>query len=419
MSSFKFNGQVWKPFFLNITFILLVFILLIVAGVFIRDRQLIESEIKTRARSHVHNILLARSWNAGYGGVYVEKKEGVTGSPFMETDEIKTTDGRIFTKKNPALMAREISDLSLKGGLYSVRITSLKPINPENAPDPFEEEALLRFERGEKEVPGSFEEEDRVYYRYLAPQFVEQSCLSCHGKQGYAVGDIRGGISIRFDITEVRKEISKNTYVIFFLGILISVVLLSVIYFIIRKLMRRVEADQKKIHEMAVTDELTGLFNRRHFFTRLGEEFKRAGRHGTRYCCLMLDIDHFKKVNDTWGHHNGDMVLREIGTILCKGCRDSDLVARLGGEEFIVLLPSTDTEGARKAAEKIRALVESHRFSTGKGERIAVTVSIGVAALPSEKRDFPEDAERIVKMADKALYAAKEGGRNRVEVAGV
>lgn len=413
----KRRGRIWKPFFLNITFVLLLFNLGIFAGVFIRNKQLIESEILTRARSHVHNILLARSWNAGYGGVYVEKGEGVETSPFLENAEIETVDGTILTRRNPALMAREISDLSHKGGLYTARITSLKPINPENAPNPFEKEALGRFERGDKEVKAQVRENGRTIFQYMAPLLVEESCLSCHGKQGYTPGDIRGGISVRFDITGIRNEITKNTWVISLLGVTISLLLLAVIYRIILGLKRKIAEYQSKIQKMAITDELTGLFNRRHFFFRLQEEFERTKRYGAPLGCLMLDIDHFKNVNDTWGHHNGDRVLEGISSVLKEACRGSDVVARLGGEEFVVLLPETKAAGALAVAEKIRKSVAESCFPADSGETITVTVSLGVAAPEPETLAGFVAADHMVKLADEALYAAKAGGRNRVEAA--
>jgi two-component system cell cycle response regulator len=174
-----------------------------------------------------------------------------------------------------------------------------------------------------------------------------------------------------------------------------------------------VERDaSKRIYEMSVRDGLTGVFNRRYFDERLTSEFAFAARHGAGLCVLLADIDHFKRVNDRWGHQAGDAVLRGVVAELRKGLRTEDVVARYGGEEFAMLARGIDVVGARLFAERVRSLVEGANISW-EGERIAVTVSIGLAhnhaGLPVSK------AEQLVAAADQGLYLAKRNGRNRVE----
>ena len=168
---------------------------------------------------------------------------------------------------------------------------------------------------------------------------------------------------------------------------------------------------QEKLKEMATRDFLTGLFNRRYFMT-LGEiELKRQMRYP--HCGLtliMLDIDHFKKINDDHGHDIGDLVLQHFTRIGQKHLRDVDIFARIGGEEFVILLPSTDLEGSYATAERLRQAIEKSFVNTDKG-KIMVTVSLG---LSTWTRDIKE-IRTMLTHADHALYAAKHNGRNRVE----
>ena len=160
--------------------------------------------------------------------------------------------------------------------------------------------------------------------------------------------------------------------------------------------------------ENALTDELTKLPNRRALAQRLLQEMQRARRHHAGLAFLMIDLDHFKQVNDTYGHLNGDAVLAELASILSTGLRESDVCARYGGEEFALILPETDLAGARTLAERLRAKVASATFPGG----LKLTISIGVAAT-----DEPAVFTQLIDRADQALYAAKQGGRNQVRVA--
>ena len=176
-----------------------------------------------------------------------------------------------------------------------------------------------------------------------------------------------------------------------------------------------VSIENVDLHEMvriqAVTDELTGLFNLRHFHDTLDGEIERSRRFGTDVGLMLLDIDNFKTVNDTYGHQQGDLVLIEVGRVLRTLSRDIDEPARYGGEEMAVVLPGTDAAGAELLAERMRAAVagiEIERLDGG--GRLKVTASFGVASLPSNARD--KDA--LIAEADAALYRAKRAGKNRV-----
>ena len=164
----------------------------------------------------------------------------------------------------------------------------------------------------------------------------------------------------------------------------------------------------RKINELSITDELTGLYNRRKMDEVLEVEFNKAKRYGSSLSIMILDIDHFKHVNDFYGHKVGDIVLSQIGGILRNNIRNIDIATRYGGEEFVIILPQTDFNGAVLSAKKLKNLIKNQKFMQLPGE---VTISIGIAAMPDERINGTDD---ILKIADDFLYEAKKSGRNRI-----
>jgi diguanylate cyclase (GGDEF)-like protein len=160
---------------------------------------------------------------------------------------------------------------------------------------------------------------------------------------------------------------------------------------------------------LARKDELTQLFNRRYFNERFTDEFLRNKRYGSFFSCVLCDLDHFKMVNDTWGHQQGDEVLRVFGQIIRDGIRRIDIAARYGGEEFILLLPETDAAGAHLVAERIRLDIGGRKF----GFPGAVTASFGISC---SREVGIENKQEMISRADVALYQAKRQGRNRTVI---
>jgi len=168
-----------------------------------------------------------------------------------------------------------------------------------------------------------------------------------------------------------------------------------------------------KLYEESITDGLTKLFIHRYFQSKLDDEIKRANRYKTGLSLLMLDIDHFKKFNDTYGHLQGDSVLIHTANIIKDSVREIDIACRYGGEELAVIMPATDTEGAYIVAERLRKKIEEHNFpAVNNGKTLHVTVSIGIATFPVHA----ELKQDLIHKADQALYLAKANGRNRVNV---
>ena len=173
----------------------------------------------------------------------------------------------------------------------------------------------------------------------------------------------------------------------------------------------------EKLKHIGFTDPLTGLFNRRYFDNRLHEHIERWDRYHTHLSCIFFDIDHFKQINDKHGHQIGDLVLQRVSCLLGADLRTSDVLARFGGEEFVMLLPDIDLDVATDIAERLRHNVENASYNDIVAD-LEVTTSVGVAALADKCAiDKQELAKYLVECADTALYQAKERGRNRVVVA--
>ncbi len=184
----------------------------------------------------------------------------------------------------------------------------------------------------------------------------------------------------------------------------------------IKHLQEGLREAQKKLEEQSVTDGLTGLKNRRFFDERLHEEFRRAQRYGDTLSLIMIDLDHFKNVNDRHGHPAGDVVLREAAMLIRASIRDPDICARYGGEEFAVILPKTHMSGALAVAERIWREMGTKEYAVAANgvpepKKVHVTASIGIAFYPS--KDI-SSGELLLRFADQALYNAKRGGRNSI-----
>lgn len=178
---------------------------------------------------------------------------------------------------------------------------------------------------------------------------------------------------------------------------------------IFNEMVTRLRHGREELERLAVTDDLIGLYNRKNLDAKLAHEVARTDRYENPFAILMIDIDHFKKYNDTFGHPAGDEILRGIGSVLEQSLREVDYTARYGGEEFLALLPQTPMTGAAEVGERIRALAEE-TFADRGTKRAPVTVSIGIAEFPTHG----DSAEALLAAADAALYSAKRKGRNRV-----
>lgn len=403
-----------KPFLISLCIILTLLLSSLFFAIYSRTDSLIRQRIRQQAVDYVYLLNLTKLWNFNYGGVYVEKRPGVESNIYLRKQgidpDVSGTKGRTFTVRNHAIMSSEISGLSERHDGITFRIVSLKPLDPDNSPDKYERDALRTFGKGATEV-SSFEKSagSPPRFRYLVPMYVDISCLECHFNQGYSLGDVIGAISVSLPIESFLSEQRANKLLILIGGGLSTLLVVSVCYFLTWRLVIKLDEAQHTLKHQATTDELTGLRNRRRIMSRLEEEFQRACRLQAPLCLIIIDIDHFKRVNDNYGHLFGDVVLRHVSATMQEIVRRYDIIGRIGGEEFLIIAPNATIEDAAILAERLREQVGNTPV-TDRNLNITVTVSAGVAAFIEGE----DSIETLLRRADTALYKAKREGRNRV-----
>jgi len=406
-----------RKYLSGIFMIICLIVLSVFLGFSYKSGVLIREQLRRQGQAFFQEVVLTRDWAASHGGVYVKLGPGVEVNPYLlQVPGLKVVitdeDGQRYTLKNPALMTREISELAAVKGLFQFRITSLKPLNPQNAPDAFEKAALERFNQGADEYFAYEDKGKEVLYRYMAPLVTRKPCLRCHEFQGYREGDIRGGISVSIAATDMMRQLRENQIYLVVSALAIVALVFAIIRYIALVFIKDIKAAEQRLLDMASRDFLTGLFNRREALGRLAEEFSRSHRSGKPLSVIILDIDHFKRLNDTYGHSLGDEVLREVARRMVQAVRDYDIVCRYGGEEFLIATPETGIEAAYDLAERVRTQIMAMLIPYGtESEPVSVTISAGVTQL-----DKLENVEKMISRADAALYRAKEAGRNRVEL---
>jgi diguanylate cyclase (GGDEF)-like protein len=567
---------------------------------FYQARQEIQDIALTTARINFEKDLIYRRWATIHGGVYVPVTPETPPNPYlghMPERDLRTPSGRQLTLMNPAYMTRQVFTFSQNESFIKGHITSLKPLRPENRPDPWEIQALKSFDQGKSEVSTIEKMEGQPYLRLMRPFKTEKGCLKCHAQQGYQEGDIRGGVSVSIPLSPLYAgqrrtlfNISLGHGLLWLVGLVgISlgrrhlrtawqrqeqaqealqqsncrlqdlveetsrlnreISLVSELadqlhacmngqeaHQIIKRMAPRIfpeqsgallmlnasrnfleiivnwgenppdqpvmdprscwalrkgrpylvqEPDQDlmcehlspplalgyfcvplmaqgdtlgvlhlraiapvpgsasrqpfsescqslaitvadhlalslgnlKLQEVlrhqAIRDPLTGLFNRRFMLETLERELYRMHRKGSCLAVIMLDIDHFKRFNDTFGHLAGDALLSALGRMLLAHVRKEDVACRYGGEEFALILPETSLETACKRGEELRRIVHGLNLEHQGQSLGGITISLGVAAYPQNGAT----PEVLLRAADEALYRAKQEGRDRVVAA--
>ncbi len=502
-----------------------------------------------------------RLWNASHGGVYAVVDPATQPNPYLKIPErdVTTTSGKDLTLINPAYMTRQLADYVLEQSNMLLHLTSLKPLNPGNAADPWEAETLKGFEQGEKERLSLLEKGNGTVARYMAPLHVLTACMKCHEKQGYKVGDIRGGLSVTFSAAPLLETVHDQKRGLIFIHLAAWLLLSGLTLLALSSLRRQVlslkgakesqdalveqrtgelraevrerehaeaqlrllinssgegvygvdvegnctfcnpvalrllgyrdvsevlgknmhdlihrerpsachapescklnsyqdglpvhedndffcrangecipveyrshplysegtvvgavvtfsditirKRTQEQVWHQANYDALTGLPNRNLFHDRLDQAVAQANRGNGKVALLFMDLDGFKEVNDSLGHAAGDLLLKEAAHRLAQCIRESDTVARIGGDEFTVILPHAEQMvEARTVAGKI--LEQLRAPFNLEGHEVSVSASIGIATYP----DGSDSAAALIKHADAAMYRAKESGRNR------
>jgi len=366
-----------------------------------------------------------REWAARHDGVYAPISETTQPNPYLDIidREIRTESGLELTKLNPAYIARQVSDITQENSGVKFDIISQYPANPDNAADEWEANALEKF-RQDPNTNNIFEIatiNGENKFRYITPIYVESECTACHIEEGYEVGELRGGISIRFPFApyeEGRTDHIRHNLGIYIMSFLTS---MSFIVYFGRKLILANKTNEQlynKLEQIAHTDKLTQLPNRYYFMKRLEIEIQRYIRNKTNLVLMMIDLNKFKAINDTYGHIAGDLVLKKAGEVIASSIRATDLCGRIGGDEFIVMLTDTNEDAAISYAHRLREAFDQ-AYIIHDDVKLQLSASIGVASLVGIE-DESQLSERIteanisayrdqlIQQADKAMYQAKE-----------
>ena len=376
--------------------------------------RMMMQRVREQAIAYLDLVNHAKTWNFNNGGVYVEKNANVHSNIYLKNlginPDVPCGDGRVFTIRNHAIMISEISQISEKhtDGV-TFHITSPTPLDPSKTLDSFEKRGLEHLRKNNNEYSLVVQQNGKNFYRYLSPLYAEESCLGCLRGLSVKPGEILGVISVSIPVDSIIRETRKTRFIILLSAVFSIGFLMSIFYALTFKLAVDLDTAHKQLQTQALTDELTGLNNRRQVMTRLEQEFHRAVRVGEPLCVISLDIDHFKRVNDTYGHPFGDLVLRSVAQRMMACLRQYDTVGRVGGEEFLIVAPASPIEESVVLAQRVIDSVSAEPIED-RNSSITVTASAGVAVI------VPNDAEAddLLRRADRCLYEAKAAGRNRV-----
>jgi len=358
-----------------------------------------------------------RRWAMRHGGVYVPATDKEAPSPHLShvpRRDLHTTDGQTLTLRAPAIMVREMMDDYAGTRGIRGRITGLRYLNPANAPDAWEKVQLEAFTRGEKtEVWEVADIEGKPHLRYLRAWNMEPVCVECHAILGYKNGDMRGATGVNLPLAPYYERlVTLRTNLIATHGTIWLLGLVGIGWAgrEMRERRRERQRAEENLWFLAHQDSLTGLYNRHSLEDRLGQALATAQREKAPLAVMFIDLDRFKRINDSLGHSVGDALLVQVARRLLALTRQSDIVARLGGDEFVVALTGIGAvSDAMAVAGKILHALE--RPYTIDGNVLHSTASIGVTLYPDDGASIGE----LMRNADTAMYHAKDGGRNAVQ----
>jgi len=379
-------------------------------------RQSILSIARTSAEISYNKDLIYRRWVSIQGGVYVPVSEMTPVNPYLKTPnrDITTEDGLSLTLVNPAYMTRQVNELTMETGNFHGHLTSLNPIRPENRPDVWETAALKTFDRGAKET-GSIEmKSGKEYFRFMRPFVTEKACLKCHADQGYKEGDIRGGISISIPMEPLRAiERSRMTELTIAHSFL-WIIGLAGIGAGARRLWSQTllrEKLEKEILNLSITDPLTDLHNRRGFLSLAEQQLKLSVRNKRRMQLYFADLDGLKWINDTLGHEEGDKTLIEAASAFSETFRASDIIARMGGDEFAILaIDQEDTSNPEMLLSRLQSQIDKHNNQENRKYRLSI--SIGYTLYDPES---PCSLDDLMAGADKLMYEQKRSKKDFIQ----
>ena len=328
----------------------------------------------------------------------------------------------------PAHATTLISDKFQEKNNYNfyIRNVSDKPRNKTNMADEEEMKAIKYFKTtpNPKEYFQKYKKDGKEYFQFASPIYIKGYCLACHGKRedalptikkrydnayDYKVGDVRGIVSIKIPNDKIDNMFWSYLKKELFITSITFMLILIIFFVLFKNVFLNIKNIEKTAIDYASTDALTNLYNRK-YLDILKENHHDRVKEAKNYVVAFLDIDFFKKVNDTYGHDVGDLVLKEFASLLLSLSRREDIVCRYGGEEFLVIAYDITKEEAIQKFERVRKRIESKEIVDG-DVSLKITISIGLSY-----DSVGTSIEESITNADLALYKAKENGRNRIEV---
>lgn len=370
------------------------------------ERDHYEHLVELKASALADQTQVLRRWIGGHGGVYAEVGGDIEPNPdlaHIPERDVTTPSGRELTLLNSPTVLRRILTEFESGSVDKIRLVAYNPINPDGMPDAWEHGSLDALGDGKKYIQETVDEKGQRRFRLMYPIKSQPKCSRCHDF-GEEVNKVIGGLSISIDRRESDHDfaILSGRLRYAYLGVWSAGVLgWIVFYFVSFRLIQ-------KLNHSATHDHLTQLFNRGTIEQHLQHGLKIADRYDQPYSILLLDIDFFKQVNDTYGHAVGDKVLQEVTTVLQSSIRTCDTAGRLGGEEFLVLAPNTDVKEALTIVNRILEAYRTCSVQVDANISVPITVSVGLTSWEKS-----ESASDMMQRADRALYKAKNDGRNQ------
>lgn len=397
----------------------LVFVLVMSATLVllqVRSERAVKDGILTQARAHAQEFNAVRTYVQGFAGIYVPASDKIRVNPHLRgipgvTPELSTPGGKPYVLQNAPRVARDISGILERDSGQSVLmgLTALDPLNPDNAPDAFARKAIARLNSGEKEAFTYEHSGGTSTFRYALGIPLSKKCGRCHpGWVGRTSGNA-GATIVRLDVTRPLAWMATSRMWTGAVILAVMLVSIAVIYALITRVLRPMYVAQRQIYDMAREDSLTGLNVRRIGVEALTEEVARSRRDEQSVACCMLDLDDFKTVNDQLGHAMGDQVLACVGKAIRGALRTYDTAARVGGEEFLLLLPGACVLEAGEVIERVRTRI-AESTSAIEGLERTITCSAGIAVFDPPST---ESANDLFIRADHALLTAKRAGKNR------
>ncbi|NOR51377.1 MAG: diguanylate cyclase [Gammaproteobacteria bacterium] len=363
--------------------------------------------IELKGESLANHTDSIRQWIVEQGGVYVAINDKIEPHPllaYLPERDIETPSGHKLTLLSAPSVLRHSSHFFESDGGDKIRLVSNMPMNPDNIPDDWEKEALKKLDSGAEKVQGFVSVGEESLFRLMLPMKLQPQCSNCHYYLKATMQKVVGGLSVTVDKAPYDRMSAEALHTLSagYMGIwIIGLFGLAVFDFTGARLLRNIEF-------VATHDGLTGLNNRREIERLLDLECERADRYGSLLYVMMLDIDHFKRVNDIYGHPSGDEALRVVAETIRQTIRKTDIAGRYGGEEMLVLAPGIDYDGAKVLAQRLNTAIKNAPIRLKGGKSISVKVSIGAASYSPERKS----PNSIVKSADDSLYQAKESGRD-------